>query len=381
MAHECAHQQQGHAQDQTLLELVLIDLEPVGQGQTGAAESGIAGGDGAGDDAQHGQGNTHAAHGLDADVIDGGGLAVGQSGLEAGVQTTGDLIDGAAGGGPDQSDDALADHGAVEYHMALLFGLHAAGHQRRLGGMETGDGTAGHGDEHETPDGRSAGMHVVEVGPQLGNGVSGIGKDTKGDTHSHDDQADAEERIDLADDLVDGDEGGDEVVDQNDPQPELLAGYDAGEAAVLEQGDDQAGGADGEYGAHHHQQNDTEDTHDGLHAVAQIDAADLGDGSTVVSLGQHTGEVVVNAAGEDGSEGDPQEHHRAPQSTLHCAEDGTKARNVQQLHQKQLPLGHNDVVDTVVDADSGSFAVVRTQSVVDDFTVCKVTTDQEYQTN
>ena len=89
----------------------------------------------------------------------------------------------------------------------------------------------------------------------------------------------------------------------------------------------------------------------------------------------------MNAAGEDGSEGDPQEHHRAPQSTLHCAEYGTKARNVQQLHQKQLPLGHNDVVDTVVDADSGSFTVVRTQSVVDDFTVCKVTTDQEYQTN
>ena len=42
---------------------------------------------------------------------------------------------------------------------------------------------------------------------------------------------------------------------------------------------------------------------------------------------------------KDGAEGDPQEHHGTPQSTLQCAEDGAEARDVQQLDQKQLPLG------------------------------------------
>ena len=46
--------------------------------------------------------------------------------------------------------------------MAFTFTLDAAGHNRRLGGMETGDGAAGHGDEHDRPDRGSFRMHVGE---------------------------------------------------------------------------------------------------------------------------------------------------------------------------------------------------------------------------
>ena len=80
----------------------------------------------------------------------------------------------------------------------------------------------------------------------------------------------------------------------------------------------------------------------------------------------------MDAAGEDGAEGDPQEHHRPPQRALHGAEDGAQARNVQQLDQEQLPLGHHNVVNTVVDADGGRFPVIRPKGVVDYFAVSQV---------
>ena len=85
----------------------------------------------------------------------------------------------------------------------------------------------------------------------------------------------------------------------------------------------------------------------------------------------------MDATCKDGAEGDPQEHHRTPQSTLQCAEDGAEARDVQQLDQKQLPLGHHDIVNTVVDADSGSFTVIGSERVVNDLAVDEVTADQD----
>ena len=88
----------------------------------------------------------------------------------------------------------------------------------------------------------------------------------------------------------------------------------------------------------------------------------------------------MDATCKDGAEGDPQEDHRPPQSTLHCAEDGAEARNVQQLDEEQLPLGHHNVVNAIVDAHSRSFAVVRSERVVHDLTIDKVADDKERQT-
>src|SRR5699024_12223612 len=122
---------------------------------------------------------------------------------------------------------------------------------------------------------------------------------SKTHTPGHDDEADAKDGVDLADDRVDGQEGGDEVVGQDDPQPELGVGDNAAEAAVLEQGDDQAGGADGKDGAHHDQQHHAEHAHDVLHAVAKVDAAHLRDGRAVIALGQHAGKIVMHAAGKN----------------------------------------------------------------------------------
>ena len=88
----------------------------------------------------------------------------------------------------------------------------------------------------------------------------------------------------------------------------------------------------------------------------------------------------MNTAGKNRAERDPKEYNRTPQSTLHRAEDRAKACNIQQLNQKEFPLRHNNVVNAVVDAHSRSFTVIRTESVVDNFTICKITDNQESQT-
>ena len=72
--------------------------------------------------------------------------------------------------------------------------------------METGNGTAGNGDEHEGPDRCSIRMHVSEVVPEFGHRFA-AGQRTETDTKCHDNQTDTEYRIDSADDLIDGNKG------------------------------------------------------------------------------------------------------------------------------------------------------------------------------
>ena len=264
-AQECAHAQHGNAELQAVAVAVLIDLEPVGQGQAGGTEGGIAGSDGADDHADHGQCDAHAAHGLGADIIDGLGLTHCQCLCQTGVQAIGDLVQRAACSGPDQGNDTLADHGTIEHKVALLLTLHAAGHQRRLGGVEAGDRAAGNRDEHKAPDGRARRVHAAEVIPDLRDDISRVGEDAKDDTDGHDNQADAEHGVDLADDRIDGDKGRDEVVGQNDDQPEQQRGHHAGCTALAAQLNDQTGRADGKHGAHHDQQHNREHTHHVLH--------------------------------------------------------------------------------------------------------------------
>ena len=82
----------------------------------------------------------------------------------------------------------------------------------------------------------------------------------------------------------------------------------------------------------------------------------------------------MHSAGEDGTEGDPQEHNRSPHGTGQGAEDGAEAGNVQKLNHKQLPLGHDDVVNAVVDGDCGGLAVVGREGLVYKLAVEQVST-------
>src|SRR5690606_14271875 len=114
------------------------------------------------DDAQHGQ---HAAHGAQQGGGDGvnnpTGAAFSNGLLQVGHGAR--LVEEGHGRcRPDQGDDALGDHGAVENLAPIGLVAEAASHQRTLSGMETADGAAGDGDEHQRPDGQPAGVQVLE---------------------------------------------------------------------------------------------------------------------------------------------------------------------------------------------------------------------------
>ena len=247
--------------------------------------------------------------------------------------------------------------------------------------MESGNRAAGDGDKHEGPDRGSLRVHVVEVRPDLRDRVGRIRHDTEDNTDSHRDQADTEDRVDTSDDGIDRDEGGDEVVQQDDGEPEGTVRQQSGAGACrIDHLDDQAGRALRKYGTDHDEENDREYTHDVLHSTTEIITSDLRDRATVASLGKHTGKVIMDTTGEDGTTGDPQENNRAPECTLQGTEDRAEAGDVQKLNQEQLPLWHDDVIDAIIDSDGRCFTVIRSEGAVDELTIGKIAGDECDQT-
>ena len=90
-----------------------------------------------------------------------------------------------------------------------VFALYAAGHQRALRGVEAGNGSAGDGDEERREDvvgppiGLRRSPHVVVVRPQFGQ-RGPVEDEPHHQCPGHEQQRHGEQRIDLADDLVDG---------------------------------------------------------------------------------------------------------------------------------------------------------------------------------
>ena len=119
MTDKGARAKQRDAEDKSLDKLLLLQTEPVSQGQPCASECRIAGSNRADDNADHGESDTDTAHGILTYVIDGGRLSAGEYSGKTGGKTACDFVQRAAGGSPDQGDDAFCDHGAVEYEMSL----------------------------------------------------------------------------------------------------------------------------------------------------------------------------------------------------------------------------------------------------------------------
>ena len=59
------------------------------------------------------------------------------------------VVNAHGAGCPYHRDEAFQDHHVVECHAALFLTLHRTGDDRRLGGVESGEDAAGHGDEED----------------------------------------------------------------------------------------------------------------------------------------------------------------------------------------------------------------------------------------
>ena len=246
--------------------------------------------------------------------------------------------------------------------------------------METGDRTAGDRDEHKAPDRCARRMHAAEIVPDFRDLVA-VHRKTDGYADSHDDQADTENRINLSDNLIDGNECRNEVINQNDCKPHGSLRERSGHAFLRQKLDKKSGRADSKDGTDHDQKDNGEDTHNSLHRRSKIRTGDLRDRCTSVSLGKHTGKVVMDSAGKNCTECDPQEYDRSPQCALHRSEDRAEACDIQQLDQEQFPLRHDDVVNTVVDRDRRSLTVIRSEGAVYKLAIGKVSADKNSQTD
>ena len=128
--------------------------------------------------------------------------------------------------------------------------------------MEAAHGTTGYGDAQTREDGSGIGRRVVAV-EGLGNlgQVAFAEEQSYEDTSSHDEQRHAEEGVDAADELVDGQQGGQDVVADDDGRPDVHG------VAVAPQGPStghvaqQGGRCLGKDSAHQNHQHEGEDTH------------------------------------------------------------------------------------------------------------------------
>ena len=213
--------------------------------------------------------------------------------------------------------------------------------------MEPGNGTASHRDEHDRPDRSAFRMHV---GQSDFRDMIPFEKQTAGNTDSHEDQAEAEERIQFPDQLINRQERSTEIIEQQDNQPEVIA----------QRGDlgQQAGRASGEGNAYQDQQDNGEATHDVTHGRPQVFAAQFGNGCPIIPFGQYAGNEVMDTTCKHSTERDPQEYGRTPHSTSQSTEDRTQAGNVQQLNQENSPVFHRYVVNTIFQTIGRSLSVI-----------------------
>ena len=190
------------------------------------------------------------------------------------------------------------------------------------------------------------------------------------DAACHDQQHRAEYGIELADDLIDGQQRCKNVIDQNDNDPKRYVQRIRREPRKqrCRRIDEDRAGED--------QQQNRKDAHDPFCAAAEIDAAELGDRCAVVPLGDHAGEVIVNAAGEHGAEDDPKEHNRSEAGAHQRAEDRSRAGDVEQLHQKRFPCGHRHKVHAVAARKRRGFSVVRRKDLFDHLAIEKISYDE-----
>jgi len=279
-------------------------VHEVGHDEAGTAVGGVARGDGSGDNAEDGEEGTDAAHPRGADHVDeegwvaGGLAAVGEDGGEGGVGFVGDggrtavhktggrgvsggELDG--GGSPDEGNDALGNHGAVEDEAAAALILQTARHQGRLRAVESTDGSAGDGDAEEGEDGQALGMMANEGGVGDFGNPAVLREDAEAYAQGHNQQRGTEEGIETADEGVDGQQCGQHAIEEDEGEPQPFPRGEVHAPDAVGHRGEQAGGGGDEDSADQDEQHDTEHAHSLTGGRAQLIADHLGQRGSVLT--------------------------------------------------------------------------------------------------
>ena len=131
--------------------------------------------------------------------------------------------------------------------------------------------------------------HVVEVRPDLRDGGP-VQEEPYHQRTCHEQQREGKQRIHLADDLIDRQHRGDDIVEEDNSHPHHR---------VATNGVQDLCRRIHEHRSHHDQQEHREHEHHALGGVAQIAANQIRQTGSVVAHGEHTRQIVVYGTGED----------------------------------------------------------------------------------
>ena len=192
-----------------------------------------------------------------------------------------------------------------------------------------------------------------------------IALDEQADEHTHggEQQDRAEDGIDAANDGVDGEHGGDQIVNEDDTVDDPGGGviHLAGEAEHLS-GGNVAGGVD-EHSADQQQQQAQEHLIDTKNTLVGVLADHVRHLGATVTQADHAGEIVVHSTADDVADGDGKERDGPEEDALDGPDDGAGTGDVQQVDQAVLPAFHGDVVHAVLLGISGSLPVVGAEDL------------------
>ena len=365
-------------QAQALRLRALIDVQRVRDGQAQRTQRGIAGGDGQNDDAQQGDDAAHGAQQIAADDADSAG---GQRGIDL-LQTQ--VVHAHSGGGPDHGNEAFQNHHIVEGHAALLLALHGAGDDSGLRGMEAGENAAGHSDEeHRNEVLRGEILTIIEGGalPVVPQVQQGIALDEHADEHTHgrQQQDSTEDGIDAADDGIDGEHGGDQIINEDDTVNH--PGGDRGGSTVKTKhlsGGDVAGGVD-EHRADQQQQYAQENLVNSENTLVGVLADHVRHLGAAVAEADHAGEIVVHSSADYVADGDGDECDGPEQDALNGSDDGAGACDIQQVDEAVLPSPHGNVVHAVLLGISGRLPVIGAEDLFAELAIDGCAYEQNHQ--
>ena len=141
--------------------------------------------------------------------------------------------------------------------------------------------------------------------------------------------------------------------------------------------DQQLAGTEDEHDTHQQQQDDREIVHELLEAGPEKVTDDVGHAFAIGADRQQSGEIVVNRAGEDGADDDPDEGRGPIESAENRTEDRAETRDVENLDEENLGRRHTNVVDTVIHALGRDRAArIGTENAVDNCPIDEIAGNQ-----
>ena len=357
-------------------------MQCVGHRHAQCAQRGVAGGDGQDDNAEQRDDAADIAEDVLADDTDGLGCQGCVGCLKA------EVVNAHCACRPDHCDEALEDHHVIEGIAALTLALHGTRDDSSLGGVESGEYAAGNGDEEYREEVTVCEIlavveHAVifpDVVPHLNKGIA-LDKQADENADCREQQNAAEDRVNAADDLVDGEYGRDEVVSKDNAVDDPCRGCvgSAGEVKDLGCGN-VAGGVD-KHCADKHQEQAYENVVNREYALIGVPFDHVGHLSAAVAQADHAGEIVMHCAADDVADGDGYECDGSEQDALYRSENGAGTGNVQKVDKAVFPALHGNVVNSVIFRVSRSFTVVRSENLFTELAVKRCASEKHYETD